>query len=354
MGGTLRPTLAALQAYQPEAPEGDAPLDANENPLAPPEGFMAEAQARLAGLALNRYPDPRAEGLRSRLAALHGLPPEALVFGNGSDELIALLLTAFGGGEALCLLPQPTFSLYRLCALGQGWRVEERPLDEAAGWDLDDAFVEAAHALRPRLIFLASPNNPTGKAFDSAKVDALRGLPGCTLVLDEAYVEFGGRSLLKAAAGEDGLVVLRTFSKAWGLAGLRLGWLACAPALAAELEKLRLPYNLNTVSQTLGELALDRAETFLGRVPALLARRDRLRELLETLPGALCYPSDANFILFRHAQAQELHAALLRAGLRTRRFGAGALESCLRISVGSAEQMERLEAVLAAWRREHS
>jgi histidinol-phosphate aminotransferase len=214
-------------------------------------------------------------------------------------------------------------------------------------------FVEAARRLRPRLIFLASPNNPTGKAFDPAKVDALRGLPGCTLVLDEAYAEFGGRSLLGAAAGEEGLVVLRTFSKAWGLAGLRLGWLCARPDLVAELEKLRLPYNLDAVTQVLGEMALDRAGEFLGRVPALLKQRDRLAACLAGLPGARVYPSDANFALVRLPGSASLHSALLRAGMRTRRFKAGALDGCLRISAGRPEQMERLEAAVAAWSKEN-
>ena len=132
--------------------------------------------------------------------------------------------------------------------------MHEEPLGEA--WELTPAFVAAAERLKPRLIFLASPNNPTGNAMDPGLVDRLRALPGCTLVLDEAYAEFGGRSLLKAAPAEAGLVVLRTFSKAWGLAGLRLGWLCAEPGLVAELEKLRLPYNLNALTQALAEEAL--------------------------------------------------------------------------------------------------
>jgi len=345
MAAPLRPALAGLSAYQPEPLLGDAALDANENPFAPPEAWSLRAQGLLAGAQVQRYPDPAASGLRERLARLHGLPQDALLFGNGSDELIALLLAAFGGGEALCLVPRPTFSMYRLCALGQGWNVREQDLD--ADWGLTPAFVEDARRLKPRLIVLASPNNPTGNAFDPALVDALRGLDGTTLVLDEAYVEFGGRSLLKAAPSEPGLVVLRTFSKAWGLAGLRLGWMAAEPALVRELEKLRLPYNVNALTQALAEAALDLAPEFLGRVPRLLALRTRLEAALDAVPGLRRWPSDANFTLVRHPQAAGLHAHLLNRGLRVRRFGPGRLDQHLRINAGDEAQTLRLESALA-------
>lgn len=346
-GSPLRPELQGLQAYEPEPAEGDAPLDANENPFAPPEAFAARAQGLMAAAALNRYPDPAATALRQRLAKLHGVPPQSLLFGNGSDELIALLLTAFGGGEALCVAPRPTFSMYRLCALGQGWKVTELDLD--AEFDLSTAWVDQVKALRPRLVFLASPNNPTGNALEPGLVDRLRGLDGTTLVMDEAYAEFGGRSLLAQAPHEAGLVVLRTFSKAWGLAGLRLGYLCARPDLVAELEKLRLPYNLNVLTQELACAALDEAPAFMARVPQLLALRERLEAALKGLPGATLYRSDANFVLLRVPDAARLHQALLLAGLRVRRFGAGRLEGCLRISVGSPPQQQRVEAVLSAY-----
>jgi histidinol-phosphate aminotransferase len=344
-GARLRSELNSLHAYQPEPALGDAPLDANENPFEPPASFIARVPSILATAALNRYPDPAAAALRERLARLHGLPQASLLFGNGSDELIALLLTAFGGGDALCVVPSPAFSMYRLCALGQGWQVQELELD--AGFDLDQAFVERVRELRPRLVFLASPNNPTGNALAPGMVDKLRGLPGTTLVLDEAYAEFGGRSLLSHAPREEGLVVLRTFSKAWGLAGLRLGYLCARPDLVAELEKLRLPYNLNVLTQALACAALDDAPAFMARVPQLLALRQRLEQGLRTLPGAEVYASDANFVLLRCPQALALHAALLDGGLRVRRFGAGRLQGCLRISVGTPQQQQRLEAILA-------
>ena len=323
---------------------GDAALDANENALGPPPEFLAAAQAALGRTPLNRYPDPAAQGLRARLAALHGVPEGSLLFGNGSDELISLLLTAFGGGDARCLVPRPTFSMYRLCALTQGWRVHEEDL--GPDWGLTPAFVDAARRLKPRLIFLPSPNSPTANAFDPALVDQLRGLEGTTLVHDEAYAEFGGRSLLAAAPAEPGLVVLRTFSKAWGLAGLRLGWLCAQPALVQELEKVRLPYNIDGLTQALAAEALDLAPAFMARVPRLLQLRRRLEAALRALPGAQVWPSDTHFCLVRHPQAQALHAALLAAGLRTRRFEGGRLQDCLRINAGDEAQTRRLEQAL--------
>lgn len=346
MPAPLRPTLATLKAYAAEAPLGDVALDANESPFAPPAAFLSRAAAIVAQTAFNRYPDPQAQGLRQRLATLNSVPPQSLLFGNGSDELIALLLGAYGGEGARCLVPTPSFSMYKLCALGLGWQVQEQALDSSLGFDLSPAFVEAARAYKPKLIFLASPNNPTGKALDPAWVDALLSIEGCTVVLDEAYAEFGGRSLLSRAAQTPGLIVLRTFSKAWGLAGIRLGWLCAQPSLVAELEKVRLPYNIDGLTQSLGEAALDLAPEFQARIPQLLALKGRLQSLLATLPGARLQPSDANFVLFSHPRATALHAALLKSGLRTRRFEGGALEGHLRISVGNEAQMDRLETVL--------
>ncbi len=347
MAAALREEFAALEAYAPPAEtRGDA-LDANENPLPPPARWREAARGILEQASVHRYPDPRAAGLRSRLAALHGLPGDALLFGNGSDELIGLLLAAFGGPEALCLVPDPTFSMYRICALAQGWRVEEIPL--GPDWELGGSFVDAARRLRPTLVFLDSPNNPTGAAFDPAVVDSLRGLEGTTLVVDEAYVEFGGRSLLAAAPREEGLVVLRTFSKAWGLAGLRLGWLAAHPRLVVGLEKARLPYNVGALTQALGCAALDLAPEFLGRVPGLLAHRTRLSAALAGVPGLRQWRSDANFILCSHPDAAALHGHLLQRGLRARRFEGGRLSGCLRISVGDAGQTLRLEEALGSF-----
>jgi histidinol-phosphate aminotransferase len=349
MAAELRPELAALKAYQAEPPLGDAALDANENAFAPPEAFLARAQAALSAARLNLYPDPAAAALRKRLAALHGVPGGSLLFGNGSDELISLLLTAFGGDGALCLVPRPTFSMYKLCALAQGWRVHEEDL--GPDWQLTPAFVEAARRLKPRLIFLASPNSPTANAFDPALVDELRGLEGTTLVQDEAYAEFGGRSLLPAAPSEAGLVVLRTFSKAWGLAGLRLGWLCAEPGLVAGLEKVRLPYNIDTLTQALACEALDLAPEFQARIPRLLALRQRLEAALKAVPGAQVWPSDTHFVLVRHPRAGDLHAALLAQGLRTRRFEGGRLDQCLRINAGDEAQTTRLEQALQAFAR---
>lgn len=344
----LRAELAGLQAYQPEPPLGDAPLDANENPLAPPAAWAQRAAERLRSAALNRYPDPACGALRAKLAALHRVPGDSLVFGNGSDELISLLLMAFGGPGATLLVPTPTFSMYKLCAIGQGWQVSEEPLGDDFG--LTEAFIARARAERPRLIFLASPNNPTGNAVDPARIEALMGIEGVTLVLDEAYVEFSGRSWLSQAPAQGRLIVLRTFSKAWGLAGLRLGWLCAPPALVAELEKLRLPYNIDALTQALAEEAVAMAPEFLGRVPALLQGRDRLRTALEAMPGLTVFASDANFLLFRCLQPVALHQHLLNAGLRARRFGAGPLDGCLRLSVGTPEQNARIETALKGFR----
>lgn len=336
----LRSALSGLSAYQPEPDHGEAALDANESPFAPPAGFMADAAEAAKGLQLNRYPDPAAKRLRAAAAAHYQVPGERLLFGNGSDEFLALLLAAFGGENARLLVPSPTFSMYALQAKVAGWQVLEEPLD--GDFQLSPAFFERAERDRPKLIFLASPNNPTGNCFLPKDIERLLQLEDVLLVLDEAYAEFSGQGWLARAGDPPNLVVLRTLSKAFGLAGLRVGALAAHPRLVAELDKARLPYNLGALPQIYAALALERAADFLPALERIRDGKKQLEKALRALPGARVWPSDANFFLFKHPEAGRLHGALLAQGLRLRRFSGGALEGCLRVSVGDPEQNERL------------
>jgi histidinol-phosphate aminotransferase len=343
----LRQELQGLKAYEPEEPLGDVALDANENPYAPPKAFMDLAQERLKGLALNRYPDPSCSALLKAASAYYGVPAASLLPGNGSDELIALLLTAFGGSGRRCLLPTPTFSMYALCAKGQGWEVLEEALDSQ--WQLTPAFVERAKAEKPALVFLSSPNNPTGQRFEDALVDALLELP-LVLVLDEAYAEFASKKRSQEALQRPNLLVLRTLSKAFGLAGLRLGFLIGQEALLRDLNKLRLPYNIDALAQALGSLALEQEPLFRPAQEKLLQDKPRLEAGLKALPGAEVFASDANFFLFRHPAAQALHQHFLSRGLRLRRFSGARLKDCLRISVGTTSEVDRCLAALKEWK----
>ena len=343
----LRPAVRGLKAYAAEEPLGDAALDANENPYAPPASFAEKAGIILGRTALNRYPDPSCAALLKAAAAYYGVPAASLLPGNGSDEFIASLFVAFGGEGRRVLLPKPTFSMYALCARAAGWEVLEEELGSA--WELTAAFVERAKKDRPQMIVLASPNNPTGNRLDDALLDQLLEL-GSLVVLDEAYAEFAPKSRSAEAAKRGGLISLRTLSKAFGLAGLRLGFLIAEPAMAAELNKVRLPYNIDALAQALGSAALEMAPEFSAALKKIAADKPRLEAGLKAIPGAEVFASDANFFLFRHAQAASLHAFLLGKGLRLRRFSGGRLENCLRVSVGSSAEVDRCLAAFKEWK----
>jgi len=342
----LRPGLAQLKAYQAEPPQGDAALDANESPFEPTASFKQEALLLAAALDWRRYPDPECGRLRRAAGKVYGAAPEQVMAGNGSDELISLILTAFGGAGRKLLVPTPTFSMYSLLAKASGWQVIEEPLD--ADFQLGQGFLERARSEKPDLIFLGQPNNPSGALFDAGLIQKLAELP-LLLVLDEAYAEFSVQSWIRQALQGPNLLVLRTLSKAYGLAGLRLGFCLGPPAVLAELNKARLPYNIDALAQALGSLALERDADFAPARAEILKGRSRLAAALKQLKGARLWPSDANFFLFSHPEAGRLHRHLLDAGLRLRRFEGGRLDGHLRASVGSPDEMDRLEAALAAF-----
>jgi histidinol-phosphate aminotransferase len=348
--GLLRPEVLGLRAYSVEAPAGLVKLDANENPYPLSAAVSARIAAEARGLALNRYPDPAAHRLRSLLAARTGWPLEGILLGNGSDELIVLLLAACGGEGATLLVPAPTFSMYRHIALVSGWQVREVALTPAFGLD-EAGLLAAAAAAPPRLSVFASPNNPTGNCFDRRSLERLlRALPGI-VVIDEAYVDFAGASLLELARGNPRLVVLRTLSKI-GLAGLRVGVLLCSEALACELDKVRLPYNVGSFAQMAASVVLEEPAYLDEQIRQIVAERGRVAAGLSSLPGVAPFPSDANFILFRTGRpSAEVFSGLRERGVLVRDLGGapGLLHGCLRVTIGTpAENGRFLEALGAA------
>jgi histidinol-phosphate aminotransferase len=350
-GGYFRPELRGLRAYEPEGTEGLIKLDANENPCPPPAGLMARIGAAAAALELNRYPDPAATALRRVVADRCGWTPEGILLGNGSDDLILLLLAACGGEGATLLVPTPTFSMYRHIALSLGWRVEEVPLTPSFG--LDEAeLLKRASSFPPRLSVFASPNNPTGNLFDRGVLERyLRAAPGI-VVIDEAYHDFAGQSAVRLLAGHPNLVVLQTLSKI-GLAALRLGILLADPQVVGELNKVRLPYNVGSFSQAAAQTVLENPLFLEDQIRMILAERERLAAALARLPGVTPFPSDANFILLRtNRPSRVVFEGLRRRGVLVRDLGGGPgmLSGCLRVTVGvPAENDAFLEAMRDAF-----
>ncbi len=354
----LRPAVLGLSHYRPfdyaSAPPDLVRLDANEAayPLDPEE--MALFQAELAKVAFHRYPEVSGKPLREALARRWGVRPEQILLGNGSDEIISILVTAFGGGQggrpARVLFPTPTFGEYESVALAHGAVPLPVPLD--ARFQLDEpALADAIRRERPALAFFASPNNPTGNRFDQAAMERLARAMEGVCVVDEAYGDFGGATQVRRVNEVPGLFVMRTLSKI-GLAALRLGALVGPAEAIDELDKVRLPYNVNTVSLALASAALARPERLDRRIRELAERRRELEAGLRSLEALTVFPSDSNFVLVRAPDAPAVFAALLARGVIVRNLSRpGPLQGCLRITAGTHEENEAclraLRAVLA-------
>jgi histidinol-phosphate aminotransferase len=347
---SLRSELTELQAYSVPGDPAPIKLDANESPWPLPPALRERIARALADLPLHRYPDPRATELRARLAASLGARPEELVIGSGSDEVIALLCTALsrprpGAYRASVLIPVPTFVMYRITALAHGLHPVSVPLDEAFQLDVP-AMRAALDEHRPALCFLATPNNPTGNAYRDVAIRSLiEASPDTLFVIDEAYAAFAGRSLSSWVDAYPNVALLGTLSKV-GLAAARVGWARLPQPLAREVDKVRQPFNVSALSQSVAALALGELRAELdAHVAAVVAERARLAEALPLLPGLHVYPTAANFFLVRVERDPEALVAALRfSGIAVRSFHAqgGRLARHLRITVGTPTENDAL------------
>ena len=345
----IRPEIRALGAYHVPDSAGLVKLDAMENPYAWPEQLKRQWLEGLHEVAINRYPDPAAHALRQRLRESFGLPAGAdLLLGNGSDELIQLILMGVARAGASVVAPAPTFVMYEMISKFLGMEFVGVPLAEDFALDLP-AMQAAIRTRRPEVVFLAYPNNPTGNLFDPSAVDAIvRAAPGL-VVIDEAYYAFALHSFMDRLGQYDNLLVLRTLSKQ-GLAGLRLGVLLGDPAWLREFDKLRLPYNINVLTQVSAEFALAHGQVLDTQIAQIRADRERLCQQLGSLPGVRVWPSAANFLLFRtNKSAGAVFAGLQQRGILIKNMAGvgGALAGCLRVTVGTPRENELFLDALA-------
>lgn len=328
----LKPYTSARDEYHGTA---EVYLDANENPYPSP---------------YNRYPDPLALAVKEKLAAIKGVDPAQIFLGNGSDEAIDLLIRAFcEPNQDSILVSEPTYGMYSVCADVNAVNVQRVSLTPDFGLDLD-AFPKTFDATT-KIIFLCSPNNPTGNLLSREKIqEVLKRFYGL-VVIDEAYIDFAkSKSFLQELSKYPNLVVLQTFSKAWGLAGLRLGMCFAAPEIISILNKIKYPYNVNVKTQ---ELALDALENKYKTdiwVEEILSQRDKLAAGLRSLRMTeKVFHSDANFLLVRVKDALGTYQQLVREGVIVRdRSRVMLCYNCLRITVGTPEENEKLLLHLAA------
>jgi histidinol-phosphate aminotransferase len=349
MSGRLSPRadLQELEGYH--SPQFDVPirLNTNESPYAPPEEFVDAWLDALRAAPLNRYPDRAAGELRTALAAQLGHPVERLFCANGSNEVLQTVLLTFGGPGRAAAVFEPTYALHshiaRITAteVVVGERTVDFTVDPAAALEL-----LAEH--RPAIVFLCSPNNPTGTVEPGATVEALLDAADGLVVVDEAYGEFADDSAMRLVTDERPLVVARTYSKVWSMAALRLGFCVGPPWVVAELEKVVLPYHLAVPTQLAGVLALRYGREMDERVALLVRERERLSAELDTVDGITVFPSGANFVLVRvHGDGYELWQRLVDRDVLVRDFSRWPrLEECLRVTVGTPAENDAFLAAL--------
>jgi histidinol-phosphate aminotransferase len=338
----IRPEVQALTAYHVAKAGGLLKLDAMENPYAWPGSLLEDWLTRLRDLELNRYPSASADFLKNRLRSVLGVPADAaMILGNGSDELIQLIAMAVASPGRVVLAPEPSFAMYRMIATFVGMQYVGIPL-KADDFSLDrDVMLTAIDRYQPAIIFLAHPNNPTGNVFDIQLIkDIISAAPGL-VVIDEAYFAFAEHSFLESLCKYHNLLIMRTVSKV-GLAGLRLGFLVGNEEWLKQIDKLRLPYNINTLTQISVDFALQHYEELQMQTRRICSAREMLYDDLNSLPDIQIYPSKTNFILFRTPPktADTIFGKLLEAGILIKNLSASheLLRDCLRVTVGKPEE----------------
>jgi histidinol-phosphate aminotransferase len=346
----IRPEILRQKAYHVADATGMVKLDAMENPYSLPNELRAELAQKLRDAAINRYPDPHAVAVQQALRQAFAIDPAYdIMLGNGSDELIQIIASALAKPGAALLAVEPSFVMYRMIAEFTGLRYVGVPL--RPDFALDEAAVlDAIEREQPELVFLAYPNNPTGNAFDRAAIERILAAAPGLVVIDEAYHAFaGGASFLDDLARFDNLLLMRTVSKL-GLAGLRLGFLVGKPVWITEFDKVRLPYNINVLTQLAACFALEHVSVLERQADALIAERGRVMQALNGLNGVKTFDSRANFILFRVAEAARIFAGLKQSGILIKNLHGGhpLLDNCLRVTVGAPNENNAFLAALGA------
>ncbi|MDZ7268768.1 MAG: histidinol-phosphate transaminase [candidate division KSB1 bacterium] len=344
----IKPEVQSAGAYTLQRRSAAIKLDQNENPFGFPEAWKEEFWQRVKARAWERYPDFHHEELTAALADYNRLPAEQILVGNGSNSLIqALLMVTVSRGVAV-VIPQPTFSLYKLTVqILSGLALEVRLNRRDFSLPVERV-LEAANRMRARMIILCSPNNPTGVAYPQPQIEEIFAeFPGL-VVVDEAYVEFARQDFRPLLQRYENLILLRTFSKALALANCRVGYLMAHADLVREIRKAALPYNINLFSETAALVALAHREELLQRVQEVVREREQLLTRLRQMTTLRLYPSQANFFLAEFQEpVQEVFAHLQARGILVRDVSHyPMLEQCLRLSIGTPAENEKVAAAL--------
>lgn len=350
------PQLADVVPYDPKYLPADAFLSANENPRDVDEELRRQIMRALREVSFNRYPDPLAHGLREMIAEANGVSQDQVLIGNGGDELLFDIALAWGGPGRTFLNMPPTFSVYENNAQLTNTTIVSIPRDEA--FDIDEAAVlKRVSEGDIDYVIVTSPNNPTGRLANEQFIIKILESTDALVVVDEAYFEFSRKTIRPYLERFENLLILRTFSKAFSLAGVRVGYVLGAPRVIRELIKVRQPYSVDAVSQAVAQVVYENRSQFEPGISAIIAERTRVFNELKRIPKVVAYPSDANYILFRVPQAERVWQALYDRGILVRDLSSAPyLEGCLRTTIGTEEQntafLDALRDVLAQFVRE--
>jgi histidinol-phosphate aminotransferase len=334
----VKKRVQTLKAYRVENIDCEIKLHANENSFPPPPEILKQFEEVFKSTELNRYPDPDCGPLKQTLAKRLNVTPGNLAIGNGSDELIQILLQIFCDPGETVGFPDPTFAMYAIIAQGIGLKSQTHPLDNQ--WDFKaEPFLKTMEANQARIAFLSYPNNPTGNCFSAPEVQKVIENFSGIVVLDEAYHDFAGKSFLSELPKHNNLVILRSLSKI-GLAALRVGYAVADPIIIDQIDKVRLPYNSNTLSQNLTDRLLNHFAPVQKQLDALIKERDWMIRELSKFKALIVFPSEANFVLFRVEQdSGAIFKRLMENGILIRDLSSHPrLNNCLRVTIGTPDE----------------
>lgn len=343
----VKPQVVNVPAYTLHAYEAEIKLNQNENPFDFPEDLKEEAFRRFRRRQWSRYPDFVPDSLRQQLADFAGWQKDGVLVGNGSNELLQASLMVLINSRARVAIPSPTFTVYRLISTVLGAKVALIPLNPDMTYNVD-ALIAKTQEAGAGVLIVNTPNNPTGSVLKEDDLERILSEYSGFVLLDEAYYEFWGHTALRFLREYPRLIITRTFSKAMGMASLRVGYLLADPAVAEQISKAKLPYNVNQFSLTAAEVALENIDRFRPAIEEVLKERDRLGGEMAGIPGLKVYPTEANFFLVEvPASPHAIFEDLYRQGILIRDVSSyPMLSKCLRISVGTRAENDRLLSAL--------
>lgn len=347
---TYRKGLAEMPRYDVVERDWKIKVNANESTMHLPPIVEDRLLGRLSQIAFHRYPNEQMDFLREQIGEAYEVSKGHVIIGNGSSEIIEKTFHAFGGSGKKIVFPSPSFSMYGIYA--KAAEAEGITVELEADFSLDvRQFIDTVNREEAALAVICNPNNPTGNVLTHDAVEEIASHISCAFLIDEAYMEFYGESATRTLLAKcPHMMVARTFSKAYGLAGVRVGYMLAAPGIIEMLEKTYMPYHMNVLSLVTADTVFQMRYEFEPRIDMMVAERKRMQEALSKLACIKVYPSEANFLLIEYDQAAALHEEMVAAGIGLRAFSSfPRLSNCLRISMGTREENDAWFALLKSF-----